>query len=59
MSDDFLNLEKKPSNRDFTTPVLILFLLLIVVIGFVFFKEYMDRRTVSQTSQVLHKEHAI
>ncbi len=52
MSEDFFNLEKKPSEKkkDIVFPVLVLLLILIIVVGFVALREYRAQDILSAAS---------
>ncbi len=57
MSEDFFNLEKKPSKKkDLVFPILVLVLILILVVGFVALREYSARDLLSTASDRLMAE---
>ncbi len=59
MSEDFLNLEKKPStdtNKEFSVSVLILIIVLLIVGGFVFFREHNGSQMLSKITGAVENE---
>ncbi len=59
MSEDFLNLEKKPNvdtGREFSVSVLILIVVLLVVGGFVFFREHNGGQMLSKITGVIENK---
>ncbi len=57
MSEDFINLEKKPSSKkDITLSIIILLLVFLFIFGFVVLREYSLKEVLSSVSQRITEE---